>query len=560
MAEGLTTMPAKRGPAPAGVHIGKGVATLTLTNHGTPLVWRLGLHRYSVVKRELQELAKDFDVAGNAQLNPMAEPFSVSAQPGHPGPNEMVEVAQGQAEFGLLTEDELEYFFSKGSGLTGIVRFKRGKDGETWSAQVAKTFLPRVLSQEAVKNGLMPPLGQSALPQSLESVIPAAFRYWAAETPEQAQQVRDALVETSFLNEDTIKVVDGELRKVEVRYFLFEPEAEEMREVHLRAPRTLADKVLEQCPADSEVWSPLSDGMDAAAIAKGDKAGRVTFLHHPGLTPEQLVDMTKFVVDGHWVIAHDDTPQARETLAQVGPTFKVAGEGVVLATSFAPAKPALIELVTKETGGFGADSAGHFGSGAPMQGPPAEVQKPFGGFADFDACLAAQRRQGKTEESARAICGALQRDTEDNSLSGRDKADVPALKRVVTTKDDATEQRYVFGVVLEPEPFNGEGDAQEDVYDEATIEKAHREFMLRFQNVGLMHKGFVNEKVRILESYIAPVDFTMKAGDGSDVLIKKGTWLMGAKVLDDELWAQVKTGDLTGWSIGGTAVRTPEAA
>jgi DNA adenine methylase len=40
--------------------------------------------------------------------------------------------------------------------------------------------------------------------------------------------------------------------------------------------------------------------------------------------------------------------------------------------------------------------------------------------------------------------------------------------------------------------------------------------------------------------------------------VSKGTWLMAVRVLDDGLWEQVKTGGITGFSIGGSAVRTPE--
>ncbi len=40
--------------------------------------------------------------------------------------------------------------------------------------------------------------------------------------------------------------------------------------------------------------------------------------------------------------------------------------------------------------------------------------------------------------------------------------------------------------------------------------------------------------------------------------IKKGTWLLAVRVVDDGLWSQIKTGALTGYSIGGTALRNPE--
>ena len=37
---------------------------------------------------------------------------------------------------------------------------------------------------------------------------------------------------------------------------------------------------------------------------------------------------------------------------------------------------------------------------------------PFAGFKDFAACVAAQKKKGKSDESAKKICGALQKKAE----------------------------------------------------------------------------------------------------------------------------------------------------
>jgi site-specific DNA-adenine methylase len=110
------------------------------------------------------------------------------------------------------------------------------------------------------------------------------------------------------------------------------------------------------------------------------------------------------------------------------------------------------------------------------------------------------------------------------------------------------DERYVLGIVLEPETV----DAQQDIYSAAEVREAAHTFMAKYRNVGLMHQGLVNEKVKILESYLAPVTFTL---DGTQV--RKGTWLLAERILDDELWAQIKSGELTGLSIGGSATRHP---
>ena len=58
--------------------------------------------------------------------------------------------------------------------------------------------------------------------------------------------------------------------------------------------------------------------------------------------------------------------------------------------------------------------------------------------------------------------------------------------------------------------------------------------------------------VRILESFLAPVDFEIKGRK-----IKKGTWLLAVRVLNDAVWKAIKSGGFTGFSIGGSAVRSP---
>jgi DNA adenine methylase len=84
-------------------------------------------------------------------------------------------------------------------------------------------------------------------------------------------------------------------------------------------------------------------------------------------------------------------------------------------------------------------------------------------------------------------------------------------------------------------------------------EAAHR-FMGEYRNLGLMHREILGEQVKILESYLAPTEFAV---DGTR--IKPGTWLLAVRVVDDDLWRQIKSGELTGFSIGGSAIRAPAA-
>jgi hypothetical protein len=125
---------------------------------------------------------------------------------------------------------------------------------------------------------------------------------------------------------------------------------------------------------------------------------------------------------------------------------------------------------------------------------------------------------------------------------------VPNAKLITKTADviKESDERYVLGVVLEPD----EVDSQGDTIAAAEIRQAAHKYMQDYGNVGLQHQTFVNGKVKILESYICPVDCVIGGQP-----VKAGTWLMAFRVLDDSIWTAVKEGLLTGLSIGGLGTR-----
>jgi putative serine protease XkdF len=134
----------------------------------------------------------------------------------------------------------------------------------------------------------------------------------------------------------------------------------------------------------------------------------------------------------------------------------------------------------------------------------------------------------------------LERADEILKFAFSDGRKIPLLK--------AEEERIVYGVVLEPDEI----DAQDDTVTKKEIEQACHKFMEDFGGLGRQHKELVNGKLVLLENFIAPVDFEV---DGQ--MVKAGSWLMKERVVDDELWIAVKKGEYTGYSIGGSAVRTP---
>lgn len=117
------------------------------------------------------------------------------------------------------------------------------------------------------------------------------------------------------------------------------------------------------------------------------------------------------------------------------------------------------------------------------------------------------------------------------------------------------EEQYVLGIVLEPLKEMGKTDSQKDLYSAEEVRKAAYGFMEEFANMGVQHTELANDKIKILETWIQREDATIEG-----VEVTKGTWLMGVRIVDADLWARVKKGDITGFSIGGIASRTPVSA
>jgi len=126
-------------------------------------------------------------------------------------------------------------------------------------------------------------------------------------------------------------------------------------------------------------------------------------------------------------------------------------------------------------------------------------------------------------------------------------------KRVRLLKSD--EERYVLGVVLEPTLELNKPDSQGDVYSAEDVRQAAYNFMQNSQTIGIQHKAVAGEKIKILESWIQRDNTTI---DGQE--IAAGTWMLGVRIVDDDLWAAVKDGSFSGFSIGGTGQRSAVGA
>ena len=114
------------------------------------------------------------------------------------------------------------------------------------------------------------------------------------------------------------------------------------------------------------------------------------------------------------------------------------------------------------------------------------------------------------------------------------------------------ELHYVLGVVLEPETVDltTTEKSKGDIYSAEEIRKAAHNFMMRYRGEGnpLQHRAYSNTSVKVVESYISPADFVV-----NKQTIKKGSWVMGSLIMDNEIWKLVKKGEITGYSVRGKA-------
>lgn len=120
------------------------------------------------------------------------------------------------------------------------------------------------------------------------------------------------------------------------------------------------------------------------------------------------------------------------------------------------------------------------------------------------------------------------------------------MEKLQVAKSTNEELRLATFVVLEPNDTTS-GDLHGDIYDELTVRKAALSFNSSPQRAYLFHEN-ESEGFSFVESYIAPVDFML-----GDELITKGTWLATVHATDDQIWEDIKSGEINGLSIGATA-------
>lgn len=199
----------------------------------------------------------------------------------------------------------------------------------------------------------------------------------------------------------------------------------------------------------------------------------------------------------------------------------------------------LQKIVTKAIVDSGALATG--GKLAPAQ----NGGKPKPKVVDKCACGKSADQTTKCEKSA-ADCSMKKAAKAAEEAAQKDSEGLAAFIPIAKAID---EEQTVSGVVLKPETT----DAQGDIYSADVIREAAFNFLANYNKdtkLGHQHKDFKNWRGRfaLVESYVAPHDFVL-----GDTIVTTGSWVMTVKVLDSKIWAMVKAGKITGFSIGGKA-------
>lgn len=122
------------------------------------------------------------------------------------------------------------------------------------------------------------------------------------------------------------------------------------------------------------------------------------------------------------------------------------------------------------------------------------------------------------------------------------------VKFVGIEKTEKNPEHFVMGIVYEPDTK----DSQDDWATEDEIRQAAYSFMESDQVYKINHDD--NASIHVLESFIAPVDY-----DVGDEHVKKGSWLLGSRVVAEDVWEKVETGVYKGYSMAGDALRIVES-
>jgi hypothetical protein len=122
----------------------------------------------------------------------------------------------------------------------------------------------------------------------------------------------------------------------------------------------------------------------------------------------------------------------------------------------------------------------------------------------------------------------------------------PKIRKASEIMKMDDDKRLIYGLVLVPDVE----DLQGDIVSKEEIESACHDYLVNSRLIKAQHRAPTDAEV--VECYIAPMDIPLGKG-----IAPQGSWIMVTKVHSNAMWAAVKKGDITGYSIGGIGTREP---
>jgi hypothetical protein len=131
----------------------------------------------------------------------------------------------------------------------------------------------------------------------------------------------------------------------------------------------------------------------------------------------------------------------------------------------------------------------------------------------------------------------------------------PTLVQKSSDVEGAEEERYVLNYVLIP----NNPDTQDHLISKEEVRKACHWWAENAGNssFALHHVMQGGEQapegaIVMLENFLLPTEVTY-----GDVTLPEGTWMLGARINDDEIWGRVQSGEFNAWSIGAMTYLEP---
>lgn len=143
--------------------------------------------------------------------------------------------------------------------------------------------------------------------------------------------------------------------------------------------------------------------------------------------------------------------------------------------------------------------------------------------------------------------------------------DGETVKGVVVKSEDETRYTLTVAYPADSPDTAVARDGFQDFASPETVEKAAWNYMRNAigngGEIGAFHADGTEGSGQLVESYVyRGPDWPIVAADGSTQVIKSGDWLIGT-IWSEEAYSRFKTGEATGVSVQGDAVRrTPSPA